>query len=458
MRPKQYVSPVLVQPDTLLDHRPGARFHDAGSDDVEDLEYYRPGGYCPIMLHSWLCNGRYEVLHKLGSGGSSTQWLARDHEDGILVAIKVLAAELQENANTELLTAQRLRSIVVDSSSLQHIRVPLSNFLETSANGLHTCLVQPLTGPSLRQMLCRPGLIQGTTRVRADLVPKLASEAGSAIRLLHENGMALHDMTSSNWAFSLLESVLKWTDAELYQMVGRPEVRPVRTVDGSAVAPHAPSEVVEPANMLGPAMAPFLQESIICIDIGDTVPVPQGTIQRQPTVPLHYQSPEAMLQEQIGLTSDIWSFALLMFEMLSGYPLIDPMWASDNEVLRQIEALLDKPPNSLRSLLVNDSPMPCSLEQGREPATTTKTRIILETKLRSIANRDNDGVVLEEPILAALGSQLSEREVQCWAGLLSPMLSCSPADRPRIGLVCASLDKALGAGEGSTEEAGRESG
>ncbi|EJU00390.1 kinase-like protein [Dacryopinax primogenitus] len=421
------------------------RFWEADVIGVEDLEKYRVGGYCPIALQSTLCNGRYKVLHKLGSGGSSTQWLARDLQDGVLVAVKVLAAERQETVNNELFMAERLGSLPTDTPALQHLRLPLSTFLEMSPNGEHTCLVQPLMGPSLNQMLRRGGWREGTFRVRAQLVPVLAQQAAEVLRLLHGMRIALHDITLSNWAFALSESVRTWTEEEVYYVLGRPKVAPVMTVDGSEPGPHAPAEVVAPADMSGPAMASFLKESIVCIDVGDAVQLDEGPLQRQPTVPIHYRAPEAMLESQLSLASDIWSFAMLIFNILSGQPLIEPFLSSEQDVLRQMEILLATPPSSLRSRFINHSAVPYPVEiLPAEAARYTANWAELERRLRCVGTRDEPkaSVVVDRlPILARLHTRLTEEDVQTWKTLLSKMLTCTPDERPDIGMVCAWLEK-----------------
>lgn len=48
-------------------------------DNVENLEYYRKGGFHPIKLNDSLLDGRYSIVHKLGYGSFSTVWLAKDH-------------------------------------------------------------------------------------------------------------------------------------------------------------------------------------------------------------------------------------------------------------------------------------------------------------------------------------------------------------------------------------------
>lgn len=46
--------------------------------DAEPLHRYQKGGYHPMTLGSFLDNKRYKILHKLGWGGYSTVWAARD--------------------------------------------------------------------------------------------------------------------------------------------------------------------------------------------------------------------------------------------------------------------------------------------------------------------------------------------------------------------------------------------
>jgi serine/threonine-protein kinase SRPK3 len=56
-------------------------YFDGDTDFVEPIEDYKPGGFHPVHLGDTFPthdNPRYQVLHKLGSGMSSTVWLAKD--------------------------------------------------------------------------------------------------------------------------------------------------------------------------------------------------------------------------------------------------------------------------------------------------------------------------------------------------------------------------------------------
>lgn len=60
--------------------------------DAEPLHRYRQGGYHPVTLGECLKSGRYKVLHKLGWGGYSTVWVARDQRLYRIVSLTVVLA------------------------------------------------------------------------------------------------------------------------------------------------------------------------------------------------------------------------------------------------------------------------------------------------------------------------------------------------------------------------------
>src|SRR5467141_3438427 len=89
----------------------------------EHISRYCPGGYHPVCLGDTFKDSRYKIYHKLGFGGSSTVWLAKDRKcaypkflfmvfliynrHGQWVSLKIIAAdsslEPQELRNLQLL-------------------------------------------------------------------------------------------------------------------------------------------------------------------------------------------------------------------------------------------------------------------------------------------------------------------------------------------------------------------
>lgn len=116
--------------------------------DLENLENYRPTGFHPTSIGAILKDGRYKLVHKLGFGGYSTIWLARDLHRRRYVALKLQRARASSrNKESAILISLR------DPSSHPGTRfVPslLDDFTVTGPNGTHLlCLVSEPNGPNV---------------------------------------------------------------------------------------------------------------------------------------------------------------------------------------------------------------------------------------------------------------------------------------------------------------------
>ena len=130
---------------------PSLWFIPSSFDDVEYAEDYRPGGFHPVAIADLFSEGRYRVVYKLGSGGSSTIWLARKWGGfGGLITIKVMRAELSKSIKeVPELSVPQFVSSLVPGANIQTLQ---DYFVEVGPNGSHLCLVYWLAGPSI---LCR---------------------------------------------------------------------------------------------------------------------------------------------------------------------------------------------------------------------------------------------------------------------------------------------------------------
>ena len=161
------------------------RFYPLGLDTNEDIEGYRPGGFHPVHLEDTL-GERYKILHKLGSGGLSTTWLARDTVGNRYQALKILKAE-ETAASTELRTLEKLAAIQSDDRGKQHIRYPNAHFVIQGPNGQHICLVTDVSGPSLSGLynVIGHGYAAGSRRLRIDLARTAMRQVVEAVNFLH---------------------------------------------------------------------------------------------------------------------------------------------------------------------------------------------------------------------------------------------------------------------------------
>ena len=156
--------------------------------NVEDVERYRSGGFHPIHLGDTLKGGRYRVLHKLGHGGFSTVWLARDENQNRLVSLKVLTAEASRQPK-ELKLLRHLDKHAPANPWRGNIIATLDDFTIDGPNGTHFCYISQPGGPSLSAISDSPGEIAGTRRLRAPLARKLARQLAKAVSFMHDIGI-----------------------------------------------------------------------------------------------------------------------------------------------------------------------------------------------------------------------------------------------------------------------------
>lgn len=106
-------------------------------DEIEPFERYRPGGYHPVRIGDRFCS-RYQVVHKLGFGTSSTIWLARDEKMSTYVAIKIAIAEIEFSRESDI-----LRLLEQPDSHPGRTMIPplLDEFDIHGPDGTHRCFV-----------------------------------------------------------------------------------------------------------------------------------------------------------------------------------------------------------------------------------------------------------------------------------------------------------------------------
>lgn len=168
-----------------LDDNPTNGLHIEGAPfALEHIYDYEAGGHHPIQLGDVFDNGRYRVIHKLGSGGYANVWLCLDLAAPTpkYVALKILMAEASTEDCRELLCAEKLKDTVV-ADRTGPICAPLRHFGTDGPNGSHLCFVYPILGPKVSSGLLNSSKDpDGTLR-------GICHETVKAIALLHGLGI-----------------------------------------------------------------------------------------------------------------------------------------------------------------------------------------------------------------------------------------------------------------------------
>lgn len=439
---------------------PRPRFIPSRLDEIEYVEEYQPGGLHPINIGDTFSKGRYKIIHKLGHGGSSTIWMARDclqdAPRGRVVTLKALRADISSKSPDtipEIVIPRLLEAVSSHSNDLQTIQ---DHFLVEGPNGTHRFLISPFAGPSILAMYDCPGRVSGSRRLREGLARKLAKQTVLAIYQMHRAGIvhggqycsscpvdsslkSRHslDLTTSNILFRIAEHVLKWSDAEIYNRLGSPETETVRTRSGGPVGPHAPAELVAPIENATLTDSSILQESIVIIDFGQSYVITNKPSDYQSGTVIHYQSPEARFEGRAGVEADVWALGCAIFEIRAGFPLFEPFLGSDADILRQTVETLGKLPHpwwssfkERASWFDEQSGMPKSIEEQERAGLLLKAeKSSIRAKLHTVGADDDLSYGDEGPMMEQCGTRMREEEVEALGDLLERMLRYRPEER-----------------------------
>lgn len=168
-------------------------------DGVERLELYQPGGYHPVAIDD-LVQNRYRIVDKLGFGGYSTIWLARDETKKCYVAVKIgISSSSRPRRELSILKAlNSSRSSLpdphppTDAERASALPTILDAFDVRGPNGTHPCYTLPPAQGNLREAsFSRLFPIQ--------VARALAAKLATAVAFVHSRGfvhggMSYHDL------------------------------------------------------------------------------------------------------------------------------------------------------------------------------------------------------------------------------------------------------------------------
>ncbi|KAI0903385.1 kinase-like protein [Ustulina deusta] len=313
-----------------------------GIEGLEDLEDYRKNGLHPVNILDIL-DGRFEVCHKLGSGGIATVWLCYDAARKRWRAIKINAAS-HSSANSAELRITRLfekQAVTTQQLEMNHIVVAEETFWIEGPNGKHLCSVLPVLGPSLPQWR---HMFVGLNAAR---INNVCYEITEGLHFLHEHGICHGDFRPQNVLMRLVDGGLDHLDPDdLFGLISLPRQHEVLTLNGEH-RPNAPKWVVEPLRWF--ELKDLVLDNVAIVDFGEAFEItsPPSSL----GIPDSYASPEvAYGGAPLGKESDVWSLALTLMEVRTGIQLGDSL----NSPLNRMERFAGPIPPPYRSIAAEE--------------------------------------------------------------------------------------------------------
>lgn len=135
-----------------------------------------------------IIDNKYEIIERIGAGGTSVVYKAVRLEDHALVAIKVLREELSENA-------QQVERFLRESKTLNNLSHPnIVNILDMGQmqNGKDYIVMEYIDGMTLKEY------IQQNKYLNFDRIVELAEQMCEALGYAHDHGVIHRDIKPQN--------------------------------------------------------------------------------------------------------------------------------------------------------------------------------------------------------------------------------------------------------------------
>ncbi|TVY84512.1 Serine/threonine-protein kinase SRPK [Lachnellula suecica] len=401
------------------------QLYERGCLEVEDREEYRPGGLHPVHIgDKFGKDGRFRVIHKLGSGGLATVWLCRDQDTQKYVALKIIIADESRENSSELWLVNQ-KHLDLGEAGGEYIAVPHEYFWHDGPNGRHLCLVLPVLGP--RVAVLWDNKFKDPVIVSQDII----SQVTRGLHFLHNNGICHGDFRPSNILLRLT-GFDDLSEDELINQLGQPQKEPLLTISGESPAPSGPEYLVEGLS-LDRLDARFISDQICIIDFGESYDM--NNPPEDLGITASFRSPELLFDNTIGVGCDLWALACTIYDIRTRSPLFENFMDDDDEVIMQMVPLLGKLPEpwwsswEARGRWYEENGAP------RINAETGKPFVLQDTLLELLTGISPSGGNAKEGRNLSGGFAVPVEESQILDNLLKGILKYDPEERLSVKAV-----------------------
>jgi serine/threonine-protein kinase len=295
--------------------------------------------------------GRYTILAKLGAGSMGTVYRAKQHAMGREVAIKILRGDraADESAKARFMREARANSLLASPNT-----VTVFDFGESESGEFYLAM-ELLEGESLGQRITRVG------RMPAPVAVDACRQALRSLGEAHAKGIIHRDLKPDNLFFArVLTSAVASTTPGGEDTHGHDEL--VKVLD-FGIAKMVDASDPNPMNV---------------------VETQAGTVFGTP----RYMSPEQAQGKTLDARSDLYSLAVILYQMLTGRP---PFTDNDAVVVmaRHIKSTPKRPNEAVPEAMI-----PRELED-----------VVMRTLAKDPKDRPASAEIFAGELLAALEAQ-----------------------------------------------------
>ncbi|KXJ93735.1 kinase-like domain-containing protein [Microdochium bolleyi] len=363
-----------------------------------------------FMTASTRSSGNWATVPTRRSG-----WRGTSSRHDRYVALKVLVSAESVSTTESRILHHLLQAAPVEAANFT--TQLLDEFTHDGPNGTHRCLAFEPMGPSVNTMVeelpqFKPPRWEMKVRYPPAMAKSILRQALQGLEFLHKNNVAHGGFQPGNMLFALQNLDTQPEDALRQDSQDKTSISaPVQRLDGKQDR-WAPRYlcVAQPlalfASHLGGAYF---------------IPDPPAEI----VTPLGLRAPELLLKEERNPTLDIWSFGCLVFELITGTPLLCIPYSEGlerDDYVIQLTARLGPLPDHLFQAWPNSS------------LYYTPEGELYNSELGGVPDGSTEPLLLEQETMEECFDQaepdVDDAEALQIKGLIRRILKYGPSERP----------------------------